>query len=279
MYENQNDTLAKEINKIKDTNKNQLLNEIALIMLKYNIKDSEMDLTKAEQSKVYTNICNKINYMLTNEYKIEEKTIKGILLESATDSYYINSFATSLDINYKLKVVSDEELEKIINKKICGDIWSNRLWKNKTELRKDIKLQVKKFLSGETTVNEISNILEKKYKNNRYVTSRLVNDNIAHVQEESNKLWKKKHNIKEDMYIGTLDYKICHKCSPYDGQVFSIDEGPEPPLHVGCRCTRIAMVEGWEPSIRIDNVTKENIKWTTYENWKNKNFKKQKVYN
>lgn len=270
MYENQNAVLTKEVNKMKDMNKKQLLNEIAMIMLKYNIKDSEMDITKAEQSKAYTNICNKINAMFTNEYKLEEKTVKKILFESAIDSYYINSFISNFDINYNLKVVSDEELEKIINQKISGDIWSNRLWNNKVELRKDVKLQIKKFLNGDITVNEISSIIEKKYKNNKYVTSRLVNDNIAHVQEEANKKWKKKHNIKTDLYLGTLDYKICNKCIPYDGQVFSVDEGPEPPIHVGCRCTRVAVVEGWTPTARIDNITKKNIPWTTYEKWKNK---------
>ncbi len=237
-----------------------------------------MILNRAQQIKIYRELCEKINIMFNNEYLNEKDCIEDIINKSASDSYYINSFVASIGIDYSLKAVSDYKLKKIINHKIDGQLWSDRLWDNKKSLRADMKLQVKKFLNGETNVNEISNILEKKYKNNKYITTRLVNDNIAHVQEEANKVWKHNHNIATDLYMGTLDYKICDKCKPYDGKTFSVDEGPQPPLHVGCRCTRVAIPnESWRLSKRLDNETKERVDWQSYEEWLDKLEQNQEV--
>ena len=268
MYENHNNTLSELCDPVRNKNRELILDEIAKIMLKYNIKDSSMNISKIEQSKLYHDLCTKINEMFSNEFDTEKECISDILESTAKDSYYINSFVTSTGIDYTLKHVSDKVLQEIINHKIDDKPWNDFLWNDKVELRKDLKLQIKKFLNGEINVNDIRNAIQKKYKNNRYVTTRLVNDNIAHVQEEANKVWKENHNITTDLYMGTLDYKICDKCKPYDGKTFNINEGPQPPIHVGCRCTRVAIInENWRPSQRLDNVTKEKVDWQTYEEW------------
>lgn len=275
MYKNHNNTLSELCDPTRNSNKEQLINALSQIMFKYNIEDNCLNINKVQQIKLYKELCEKLDYMFNNEYLKEKDCIDNIINQSAADSYYINSFVTSIGINYNLKPVSDYRLNKIINHKIDGQLWSDRLWDNKKNLRKDLKLQVKKFLNGQINVNEISDVLQEKYKNNKYVTTRLVNDNIAHVQEEVNKVWKKNHNISTDLYMGTLDYRICDKCKPYDGKTFNVNEGLEPPIHVGCRCTRVAIInENWRPSQRIDNETKERIDYTAYEEWKeNQNIK------
>lgn len=38
------------------------------------------------------------------------------------------------------------------------------------------------------------------------------------------------------------DERVCPVCSPLDGAAWPLEEGPQPPLHVNCRCQRVV---GW----------------------------------
>lgn len=35
-----------------------------------------------------------------------------------------------------------------------------------------------------------------------------------------------------------FDEQVCSICSPYAGRVWPLSDGPQPPLHPGCRCQR-----------------------------------------
>jgi SPP1 gp7 family putative phage head morphogenesis protein len=37
-------------------------------------------------------------------------------------------------------------------------------------------------------------------------------------------------------YIAELDRQTCPQCIPLDGRVFKVDDAPQPPLHLRCRC-------------------------------------------
>lgn len=274
MYEKHNGTLNELCNPVRNANKEMLINELSQIMFKYNIEDTCLNIGKVQQIKLYKELCSKINKMFANEYKAEKDCISDILSQTAKDSYYVNSFVTSIGISYTLKPVSNKILQEIINHKIDGKMWSERLWDDKVNLRKDLKLQVRKFLNGEINVNNISDAIEKKYGNNRYVTNRLVNNEISIVQEDANDVWREEHNIKNMLYMGTLDRHICSKCAKYDGKTYEVGKQPvDLPQHVGCRCTYVNIPSpDWRPAERLDNDTKQRIPWQEYEKWhKNEN--------
>lgn len=272
MYKNYNTILSESCDPVRDANKESILNEIAKIMLKYNIKDSNMAISKVQQMKLYNELCTKINEMFSDEFNTEKECISDILESVVKDAYYINSYVTSIGIDYTLKPVSESVLKEIINHKIDDKTWSEFLWDDKVNLRKDLKLQVKKFLNGETNVNKISDIIQDKYENNKYVTDRLVNHNIAIVQEKANDVWRENHNINWVLYMGTLDHKICDKCKQYDGKSYESDDRPiDLPQHIGCRCTYVNIPnKDWRPTQRLDNVTKEKVDWQAYEEWLSK---------
>ncbi len=275
MYEKHNKTLSEICDPVRNSNKEQIINELSKIMFKCNIEDTCINISKAQQMKLYKELCSKINEMFGSEYNAEKECISDILNQTAKDSYYINSFVMAMGINYTLKPVSDKILQKIVNSEInkTSKIWSETLWDDKVNLRKDLKLQVKKFLNGEINVNDIGSVIQKKYRNNKYVTDRLVVDNISRVQEQSNNVWQKNHNIEYVLYMGTLDNKICSNCSQYDGQSYSVYEKPvDLPQHPFCRCTYVSIMDkNWRPQERLDNETKERIPWQEYEKW-HKNY-------
>lgn len=80
----------------------------------------------------------------------------------------------------------------------------------------------------------------------------------------------KDHDIKQQLFMATLDSKTSNICRSKDGLVFDIDDPnkPIPPLHPHCRSVLVNLVsKDWKPKQRYDNQSKQNIDWTTYEEW------------
>ena len=48
-------------------------------------------------------------------------------------------------------------------------------------------------------------------------------------------------------FIATLDQRTTIQCASEDGNVYPLDEGPIPPLHVNCRSSVAPVIEGVEP--------------------------------
>lgn len=268
---NQNEIKINEAYKGQKENRESLLSKIAKIMLSYHITDNIMNLNSSEISSLYLELSDLITGNLKSELNFETKLTKDILTGVGKDKFNTNNYIYSLGADFNLTQLSDESLEKIINTKVEDKLWSDRLYTNKNDASKLLRNEIKKFLNGETNVNEIENKIKKKYNENAYETKRLVQDNICRVQEGANDEWQYEHNIKYVMYMATLDGKVCSKCAPYDTKVYELDKKPvQIPQHPFCRCVYISLVnKDWRPKMRLDNETKKNINWQSYEEWTN----------
>ena len=266
---------SKQINEIARTQKKSvftILDEIAKIILEYNVKDEVMDISIREKLKLKKQMNKLINDVFKDEYKIEKDTITSNLINAAKDSYYSNCYIYGLGISYTLKPVKQNVLNKIINKKIDGKTYSNRIWNNKNKLAKMLKKEINDFLNGKTDINSISKNIKHKFDINYNVSNRLVRTEIAKVQCEANEVWAKQHNIKKQMFCATLDKRTSKICQSLDGKIYDFDDENKkiPPLHPNCRSCLIDIVDGWKPKTRLDNETKQNINYQTYSEWKNK---------
>lgn len=267
----------KEINKIAKihkVSKQIILDEIARTLLQYNINNNILDLSMFDKAKLRQELFNLINETFKEEYKQESMFTKDFLDNVAMDKIYSNSYLLSIGINYSLKPVKENVLKKIINKKIDGKTYSDRIWNNKNKVAKQMKVEVDKFLNGKTTVNEINSVIGRRFDVNWTNTNRLVTDQIAIVQNEANKYWRQEHDIKKVMYCATLDMKTCSDCGQYDGKIYDVNKAPSVHRHVGCRCDLLSIVnENWKPKSRWDNESKNRINWQSYEEWKKNNVK------
>lgn len=266
----QHDKKILDMQKEQKKNRDDLLSEMSKILLSYKIIDSVLSLTLGDINKLYTQLGNTVDTIIKKEYKNEIYIMKEILSDTCLDKYNTNNYIYSLGKNFKLTQVNDKTLEKIINTKIKGEIWSDRLWSNKNETAKDLKLQIKKFLKADINVNEIENVIKTKYNANASNTDRLVRTEVTRVQAESNEEWSKEHDINYQIYMATLDNRTSEICRGYDGKVFNIDDPnkPIPPLHPHCRSVLVNLVsKDWRPKQRYDNQLKQNIDWTTFSEW------------
>ena len=266
---------SKQINEIARIQKKSvqtILDEIAKIILEYNVKNEVMDISIHEKAKLKKQMNNLINDVLKGEYESEKDVITSTLYDVAKDSYYSSCFIYQLGISYELKPVKQNVLDKIINKKIDGKTYSSRIWNNKNKVAKTLKKEINDFLNGKTDVNSISKNIKYRFDVNYNISDRLVRTEIAKVQCEANEVWANEHNIKKQLFCATLDGKTSKICQSLDGKIYDFDDEDKkiPPLHPNCRSCLIDIVDGWKPKTRLDNETKQNINYQTYSEWKDK---------
>lgn len=273
---------AKELNKIGDKrllellkkqriNRDKLLTEISKILLDYNIKDNVLDVNNIDKIKIYSNMSKVIDKLLNNENKLESKELASILLTSGSDKWDIDNYLLCLGVDTKIQKVNKDTLLNIINKKIEGKNYSNRIWSNKNDVAKRLKQEIKNLYNGYTTVNEIKDKITKLYNANANNTKRLVSNEIARVNEGIHDRWLEENEyVSYVMWCATLEDNTCEECGALDGKVWGKNEDyPTPLLHIGCRCTLVPLLDkDYRPSKRLDNITKENISWQTFSQWK-----------
>ncbi len=269
----QNEVKLKEVYRGQINNRDDLLSKIAKILLSYNIADNILNINAADKKKLYSELSDLIVSNIKSELEFESGLTKDILTSVGKEKFNTNNYIYSLGADFKLTQLSDEALEKIINTKVDGKLWNERLYTNKNDMCITLQDEIEKFLKGETNVNQIEQKIIDKYDTNAHETKRLVQDNICRVQEGANDEWQHEHGIKKVMYLATLDGHVCSKCAPYDAKVFDIDKKPVLiPQHPFCRCVYVSLPnKDWHPKMRLDNETKQNINWQSYQEW-NKNY-------
>lgn len=261
-----------EIAKLQKKSVQTILDEIAKIILEYNVKNEVMDISIQEKAELKKQMNNLINDTLKGEYESEKDVITSTLNDVAKDSYYSSCYIYGLGVSYKLIPVEQDVLDNIINTKIDGKTYSSRIWHNKNKVAKTLKKEINDFLNGKTDVNIISKNIKNRFNVDLNVSNRLVRTEIAKVQCQANEVWANEHNIKKQLFCATLDKRTSKICQSLDGKIYDFDDEHKriPPLHPNCRSCLIDMVEGWRPTERLDNETKKRINYKSYEEWKNK---------
>ncbi|MDC4240056.1 minor capsid protein [Clostridium tertium] len=266
----------KEINKILKTHKidrDTFLNEIGRIVLTYNVKEDSLSLKSNEKIVINNSMDKIINDIFKTQTQQELSKVKDVLTNMALDKYYSNAYILSLGLDFKLKKVSEKQLKNIIDKTIEGKLYSDRIWNNKNNVAKALKLEIRKFINGEINLNEIEKTVKTKFSINANNTKRLVRTETARVMEQANEVFADEHNIEYQLFSATLDNLTSEICSNLDGKVFKYDDPDKPicPVHPNCRSTLISLPsKEYRPKTRLNNITKERVDYKTYQEWKDK---------
>ncbi|MDK3820306.1 minor capsid protein, partial [Staphylococcus pseudintermedius] len=129
--------------------------------------------------------------------------------------------------------------------------WSERLWNNQDELRKDVERMASHVMLRGRHPYEFVPEIRKKQKQTVANTKRLLITEAARVQTEAQKL----HYLEtmgddaEYEFVAKRDEKTSKICRHYDKKVFKVkDMVPgvnAPPMHPHCRSTTVPHVGNW----------------------------------
>lgn len=263
-YDEQRETLKK------------VLNVLGSILLIYTIKNEFLILKSKEKNKIKEKLYAEISISFEKQIDIENKLISDALFKNTQDNYYRKLFVLSLGTKINVKKINDSKINDIVNDVVEGETWSERLLKNKNALKIVLKKDIKNFLDGYISVNEIKNKIESRFNTNAYESKRLVESEIARCQSNVNDYVAEKYDIRKQLFMATLDNKTSKKCRNFDGKIFDVDDPnkPIPPLHPFCRSCLVNIPnENWRPERRYDNITKTDIIWRKYQQWYDSNIK------
>lgn len=74
----------------------------------------------------------------------------------------------------------------------------------------------------------------------------IVRTAVMHVSNNARSALMQENSdvITSERFVATLDSRTTPICRANDGQQFDVGTGPQPPLHIGCRSLRVAVIDG-----------------------------------
>jgi hypothetical protein len=192
---------AKEIYKLQKDHQESLLDLIAKVLLSYTILDSVVKLSTNDRNKLRKEFSNKISSISKEQYRTEKSIMESIFEESTKQKYYSTAYVMNIGVNFKLQKLTDEEIHKIVSEKINSESWSDRLWNNKKDFEKTLKLEIENFLQGKTNVNKIKKVVKDRFNQNAFNTHRLVQTEVTKCQSAANDLFAEEHGIRNKCFV------------------------------------------------------------------------------
>jgi SPP1 gp7 family putative phage head morphogenesis protein len=222
LYEEANEQL-KEVYKDQKNVRDELLKEIALIMLTYTILDGIMSIGKNDKDKSY----KKLSILILNGHKSVGKNQIDIISKTLNSTVKKTFDFYSYNANLK-------DVKKIIDNNFKGKHFSERVWENENEVAKHLHKQVNDFLNGKINVNQIKKDIEKTYNTSAYNSKRLVETEVNRCEDEAFRIFCKEVGVKKVRRNEVLDRRTCEECASLDGKIYYLDEAPGV-VHPLCR--------------------------------------------
>lgn len=249
----------------------ELHNEIGKIYIRY-AKDGFLNITSTQKAVITADITKKLKAMGKELGSDEVTTVTNILSEIFKTTYYKNAFVLDEGIkgNLKFNILKKEYINAAVNEKFKGELFSDRIWKNKADMIDKLQKSITDAMKGNTTIDKIGRDIKNTFNVKATDSQRLVRTETARIQTQASYEIAKSVGIAYVMWSSTLDNSTNEEDAELDGKIWGIDEyHPEPPLHPNCRCCLINVPSSdWKPTQRKDNESKELIDNVTYNKWK-----------
>lgn len=229
-----------------------------------------------------------IDKILKDLSKDTQTNMYDFLKDKATDGYLgmFYDLEGKARIGLEFNMIDERYIETLVNKKVAGKTYSQRLYTDRTKLAKQVKSELLDgAVNGKGYAKIAKGIAETTEASYRQAL-RIARTEGHRVQTEST---QRAYEEAEDLginimkqWMASLDDGTRENHADLDGQIVGIDDdfeidgysasGPgmfgDAEMDINCRCTTITIVEGISPQLRKDNITKEIIPYKNYNEWK-----------
>lgn len=194
-------------------------------------------------------------------------------------------FEMSEEIPLSFTMLTDKQINVIINTPVANRRLSTRLKGNSTKMKQNLnRVLTRGFAKGLSTQKMAVQIAEIGGANYRRALNiaRTESGRVTSVARQQSQNHAKSLGIKlEKQWISTLDKLTRSTHQDLDGKIVGIDEYFEIAGHkalqphmfgvaaedCNCRCRTITIVNGMGPELRRDNESKEVIEYQNYDEW------------
>lgn len=217
------DKQIKEVYQEQKDNRDELLKQIAAIMLVYTILNDFMKLSKTDKKKEYNRLSKIITGGAQSQGATQNKVIEKMLSSTINKTFDFYSYNVNL-----------KDVREIIGTNFKGAHFSDRVWGHNNDVAKLLHKQTQDFLNGKINVNQIKRNIEKTYNTSAYNVQRLVETEISHVESLAFKRFCKGTGVEQVLRNEKIDSRTCSICAGVNGKVYNLDDAPDN-LHPRCR--------------------------------------------
>ena len=217
------DKQINEVYKEQKNNMDELLKQIANIMITYSILNDLMKLSSADKKKEY----NRLSKIVTLGAQAQGATQTRVIEEMLTST--VNKTFDFYSYNVGLK-----DVKEIIGNNFKGKHFSTRVWDYEEDVAKHLNKKVNDFLIGKVNVNQIKRNIEATYNTSAYNAHRLVETEINRVEDEAFKRFCKETGVKRVMRNEEMDSRTCEECAGVNENVYDLEDAIGG-LHPLCR--------------------------------------------
>lgn len=271
-------TSNKELRKILLEQKKQLERMRELIGSMYMEYGENLHMSDVEKFNTRRKFETELKSMNKKISPLEIGLVGGLLYGVYKDGYYKTAYTINrgIDINVGInyKILRKEFIDAVVNADFRGENYSSRIWKNKEWLTTKLYEVVSKGIYDGHSIDKMSKEIKDTFGSSAYQSKRLVNTELARVvTNATEEIYRDSGVVNKVIWIATLDERTNPEDAALDGTVWDLDDvsRPNPPLHPNCRCAIAPYLPDWNTRTRRDNITKENIPYQTYEEWKQNN--------
>lgn len=251
----------------------------------------EIDETDKFSKKLQRERLEAIRNQMDRKIRIVEQDQKSSIwsfLRYNGDTAY-NSLFYEFEMSKKIPLafgmLTDKQLNVIINTPVASRKLSTRLKGNASKMKKNLNRVLMqgfgKGLSTQKMARQISDIGGAEYRRAMNI-ARTEAGRVTGVTRQQSQNHAKELGVDvKKKWVSTLDGDTRTNHRELDGQVKEIDErfsvGGHSALQphmfgiasedCNCRCTTISVIEGYEPSLRRDNESHEEIGYQNYNDW------------
>lgn len=205
---------------------------------------------------------HELGLIVTKGYAEQENVINKHLHDSVTRTLRHQAGILGADVHVK-----QTDVEAIVYSNFGKLNWSERLWNNQDELRKDVERMASHVMLRGRHPYEFVPEIRKKQRQTVANTKRLLITEAARVQTEAQKM----HYLEtmgddaEYEFVAKRDEKTSKICRHYDKKVFKVkDMVPgvnAPPMHPHCRSTTVPYVGNWRDKFFKDRQGKYSVEY------------------
>lgn len=223
LYNEANEQL-KEVYSEQKNNKDDLLKELALVLLIYNISNNVMKLSDDDKKKLNNKFLLLISKFFKKQVKVTDKVVTDILNKTSKNTY-----------DFYGQKYKSKDIEDIVNKKYKGELYSKRIEKNENKIANKLNNDIQDFVEGKIDVNSIKDSIDETFKQNADAVRVLAESEVNRTENDSFITIAKANGVKKIIRHEVLDNRICLECLEISEQVVDIDFAPDGAIHPLCR--------------------------------------------
>lgn len=255
----------REVLKLYRKHRDNIKQLIAELFMKYGV-DGKLNVS--DIPKIERQIQEEIRSIAVSEVAI----VTTILATVFAHAYYRTAYEIekSIGVTISFSLLRKEVIDEIINFNWSGIPFLQRIWNNANALHNALRTELYLGIQQGESIDKIAKRIDMQFNSKAYQSQRLIRTESARViSSAQEKIYAESNVVKYLMYTATLDNRTSETCRSRDGKKWRIDDPKRPviPAHPNCRSCWIPVIEGYEPTKRKDNETKQVIEYQSYAEW------------